>query len=411
MTVGRIMSKPYDAVLSINNNSGDPKLEGEAAELIWGIWHGTEELTEDNVAFLAKTVGGLSFLKEYAAEMGIDLLATDPNCCSRETLIGWLRDKNSGYPRLLSMLAGHFKGSDISLKVKNPNFPYLSPIEEISYPIPLISINSTLTMKGLNPVKPSLIPVGMRFRQEFISGEDLERAVDYARSIILSSLRFCDVYPTTDGVSCDLAQPVEPDLAVCIEEPTFIRNAFSAPYACGVNLANIDNVVISGNAYEQSVDCDGMRKLVAMAPSPLDEAISDAQADYTTLDDHFRYHLASVRLEMQVIMDGGTRSIKFYQAGEEVAHAEEIPDTGHYDYAVYNNDGKYIGYVTLMVGIHFFDVSGREIAWERPEGFDPIPGVLDIKIKRRQREIRNNPQLELELSIRPQELQIIESLE
>lgn len=338
----------------------DPKLEQDATELIWKIHDGTEELTEDNVVQLANTVGGLSFLEEYAAEMGIDLLATHPNCCSKETLVGWLRDKNSGYPQLLSLLASYLKGSDISIRVKNPGF--FGPME-ISHPIPLISINSTLTMKGRNPIRP----------EEVIGGENLERAVAYTRSIILSNSLACFGDPETP--ECSTVVPVDPEDAVCIAEPAFVRNDVRPrDFVCGVVLSDIDNVVKSGNAYEQRVDCNGMRNLMLLAQ----QATTGS--------------LGAAKFEMQETIDGETRSIKFFLGGTEVAHAEEIPDTGHYDYAVYNNDGKYIGFVTLMVGIHFFDVSSIEVAWERPEGFAPIPGVLEIKIQKRQTEIRNNPQ-------------------
>jgi hypothetical protein len=103
------------------------------------------------------------------------------------------------------------------------------------------------------------------------------------------------------------------------------------------------------------------------------------------------------RLEKQTVIKGPKedRSIKFFDGNSvvEVAYAREIPNTGHYDYAVYNKKGKYIGYVRAMVGTHFYNVAGKEVAWDKPDGMALEPGVKDVAVRSRRTQILDDAQL------------------
>jgi len=189
------------------------KMTADAIEIMEEVKAGKRELTEDDVVQVMRAPNGHYMMNAYLYGLGIDMRATHPNCCTYEQLAGWLRDKKSGYPQLISLLANYLKnGESVEIQYLTEVDPKYETCEELRYrhmygKLPLITINSVLTEKGRNPINPG----------EKISGEDLEKAISHVRNIATTFLG--SFYAIWGKIAFE-----DNSLLVSVERPVFDRN-------------------------------------------------------------------------------------------------------------------------------------------------------------------------------------------
>ncbi len=191
----------------------EEEMTEKAKDIMEEITSGKRELSEDDVIQVLNTRYGRKMLDKYLLNLGIDMQRTHPNCCTSEQLNCWLLDKKSGYPQLISLLANYLKNDEgVEIKFLVEFYREWAPFEELHYgeldvTLPLITINSVLTEKGRNPIKPG----------EQISEEDLERALSYVRNTMTTYL---------DGLYGLIGKVAFSDNSslVSIEKPIFDRN-------------------------------------------------------------------------------------------------------------------------------------------------------------------------------------------
>jgi len=196
----------------------EQKMTADAIEIMEAVKAGRKELTEDDVISVMRAPYGHYMLNSYLYDLGIDMRATGPNCCTYKQLAGWLIDKKSGYPQLISLLANYLKnGKSVEIQYLTEVDPKYEPCKELRYrhmfgKLPLITINSVLTEKGRNPIKTG----------EQISEEDLERAISHVRNITTTFLG--SFYAIFGKVAF-----ADNSLLVSVERPVFDRNLQSRP--------------------------------------------------------------------------------------------------------------------------------------------------------------------------------------
>jgi hypothetical protein len=195
----------------------EQKMTEDAIEIMEAVKAGRKELTEDDVVSVMRAPNGHYMMDEYLRDLGIDMRATHPTCCTYEQLAGWLIDKKSGYPQLISLLASYLKnGESVEVQFMADVDPAYEPVKELRHihvnrKLALITINSVLTEKGRNPIKPG----------EQISKEDLEMAISHVGYLIEN---FQGWFYAGFGKVVFAAKGL-----VAIERPVFDRNLQSVP--------------------------------------------------------------------------------------------------------------------------------------------------------------------------------------
>ena len=63
-----------------------------------------------------------------------------------------------------------------------------------------------------------------------------------------------------------------------------------------------------------------------------------------------------------------------------ISYGEPVDDSSHYLFALVNDRREFIGSAKTLMGVHFYDPSGKEIAWmDRPKEVEPTKGLNDFK--------------------------------